>query len=90
MTSTLCIRKTPVVTDNYWYFKQPIKGFIGRRYYGHDGSLGGSLIVVGPNQLAWFEGILLAANLDKSEHEHFEAVVEILRSGDTIDMWFDI
>ncbi len=88
MSSTLCIRKTPI-TQN-WSFKQPIKGFIGRRYYNHDGSLGGDIITIGPGDLAWFEGILLAANLEKSEHKNFERVVEVLRDGETIDMWFDV
>ena len=91
MTSTLCIRKTPVVAklDN-WCFKHPIKRFIGQRYYGHDGSLGGSLITIEPDQLDWFEGILMAANLDERENKEFKAVVEVLRSGKTIDMWFEV
>ena len=91
MTSTLCIRKTPaIIKASNWSFKHPIKGYIGRRFYDHDGSLGGDLITIGPEYLEWFEGVLLAANnLDKREHKDFEAVVKVLRSGSTIDMWFD-
>ena len=88
MSSTLFIRKTPTPKSN-WGFKQPIKGFIGRRFYDHDGSLGGGIITVGSSHLAWFEGILAAAKLDKPERREFEKVVEVLRSGKTIDMWFE-
>ncbi len=90
MSSTLCIRKTPTTPKDNWCFKQPIKRFIGKRFYDHDGSLGGSLITIGSEHLAWFEGILMAAtNLDEREHKEFEAVVKVLRSGSTIDMWFE-
>ena len=88
MTSTLCIRKTPSTTSN-WHFKLPIKGFIGRRFYDHDGSLSGSLITIGPVHLEWFEGVLVAADLEKSERRDFEKVVNVLRSGNTIDMWIE-
>lgn len=89
MTSTLHIRRTPTLSSG-WTFKLPIKGFIGRKFYDHDGSLGSSLITIGPNYLEWFEGILVAADLDKSERKHFEKVVAVLRSGDTIDMWINV
>ena len=89
MTSTLCIRKTPVAKQDNWCFKHPVKRFIGRRFYDHDGSLGGDMITIGPEYLEWFEGVLIAANMDEREHKDFEAVVEILRSGNEIDMWFD-
>ena len=90
MTSTLCIRKTPVVAkQNNWSFKHPVKGWIGRRFYDHDGSLGGGMITIGPEYLEWFEGILLASNMQRSDHKEFEKVVEVLRDGNTIDMWFD-
>lgn len=91
MTSTLIIRKTPKVPNTReWNFKHPIKGFIGRRFYDHDGSLGGNLITIGPEHLEWFEGILMAAHLDERENKEFETVVKILRSGETIDVWFEI
>ena len=88
MSSTLSIRKIP--TTKNWLFKQPIKGFIGQRFYNHDGSLGGDIITIGPDHLAWFEGILVAAKLEKSERKNFERVVEVLRNGETIDIWFNV
>lgn len=90
MTSTLYIRQTPAKSRSNWHFKLPIKGFIGRRYYDHDGSLGGNLITIGPEHLEWFEGILVAANLEKSDRRDFETVVNILRDGKTIDVWIEI
>ena len=90
MTSTLCICKTPVPPRDNWCFKHPIKGFIGRRFYDHDGSLGGGEITIGPEHLEWFEGILTAANLNEREHKEFEAVVAVLRSGMSIDIWFEM
>lgn len=90
MTSTLCIRKTPVRKDDAWTFKNPIKSFIGRRFYDHDCSLGGGTVTVGPENLGWFEGILLASmSLPNPELDDFIEIVDILRDGGTIDMWFE-
>ncbi len=90
MSSTLCIRRTPKPDKNELHFKLPIKQFIGRRYYGHDGSCGGGLKTIGPEDLPWFEGILAAGSFQESERRDFEKVVQILRDGDTIDMWFEV
>ena len=90
MSSTLCIRKTPKPTKEQWHFKYPIKGLIARKFYDHDGSLGGGTITVGPEHLEWFEGVLAAGSFDKSEAREFEEIVGVLRDGGTIDMWFDV
>jgi hypothetical protein len=90
MSSTLIIRKTPKPSKSgEMAFKQPLKGFIGRKFYGHDGSCGGGIITVGADHLEWFEGILAAGNFDKSEREDLEKIVSLLREGETIDMWFE-
>lgn len=90
MTSTLCMRRTPKPSKTDWHFKLPIKGLIARKFYDHDGSLGGGMITVGPEYLEWFEGVLAAGSFDKSEMRQLEAVVNVLREGDTIDMWFEV
>jgi len=92
MSSTLFIRKTPKPTKNEIAFKQPIKGIIAGRYYDHDGSLGGGKITVGPEDLPWFEGVLAARprSADAKDWRDFERVVEMLRDGESIDMWFEV
>lgn len=90
MSSTLCIRKTPKPDKNQWHFKLPIKSFIAKRYYDHDGSCGGSMITIHPSELPWFEGILEAGNFDAKDRKDFEKVVQVLRDGDTIDLWFEV
>lgn len=90
MSSTLCIRKTPKPPrSNEWHFKQPIKGVLARKFYDHDGSLGGGMLTVGPEHLEWFEGVLAAGNFESSEKRELESVADVLRDGGTIDMWFE-
>jgi hypothetical protein len=89
LSSTLFIRRTPRPTKNVWSFKLPIKHYIAKRFYDHDGSCGGGRITIGQEHLDWFEGILIAAQLSETERKEFEDVVDILREGDTIDVWFE-
>jgi hypothetical protein len=92
MTSTLFIRKTPKPTNDQIAFKQPIKGMITRRYYNHDGSLGGNLVTVPPSHLAWWEGLLAGGDrgADEPDIKNLDRVVEMLRDGDSIDLWFEV
>ncbi len=90
MSSTLFIRKTPKPDKNEWHFKLPIKRFIAQKFYDHDGSCGDGQITIGPEELPWFEGILAAGTFETSDRRDFEKVVQILRDGDTIDMWFEV
>jgi len=92
MSSTLCMRPTPrPPASSEVSFKHPVKAIIARRFYDHDGSLGGGLVTVGTADLAWFEGVLAAeATWDKSDRRDFEKMVGLLRSGKTVDMWFEI
>lgn len=93
MSSTLFIKKTPK-QDHSIGFKLPIKGAVGRRYYDHDGSLGGGLITVAPADLPWWEGLLegmVAGSIgDKEDRRDLEKVVKMLRDGHSIDMWFEV
>lgn len=88
MSSTLVIRRTPTHKKD-WSFKLPIKGLIARKFYDHDGTCGGGMITVGQDHLEWFEGVLAAGNFEDKDRKDLEAVVQILRDGDTIDMWFE-
>ena len=90
MSSTLCIRKTPKPDKNEWHFKLPIKSLIAKRYFNHDGSLGGSMLTIGPSELNWFEGVLSAGNFNVNDRKDFEKVVEVLREGNTIDLWWNV
>lgn len=90
MSSTLCMRRTPKPPKDDWHFKVPIKSIIARKFYDHDGSLGGGTITVGPEHLEWFEGVLAAGRFDAADGRDLEAVVNVLREGGTIDMWFEV
>ena len=91
MSSTLCIRKTPILSPDAIRFKQPIKGIIARKYYDHDGSLGGGLITVSPKDLLWWEGVLAAGpRVEPSELRELEWVIKTLQDGNTLDMWFEV
>ena len=89
VSSTLCIRRTPKPDDDEWHFKLPVKGLLARKFYDHDGSLGGGMQTIGPEHLEWFEGVLAAGQFDNGDGAKLHQVVEVLREGGTIDMWFE-
>lgn len=89
MSSTLNIRRTPRPSSDDWHFKQPLKGLIARKFYDHDGSLGGGMITIGPDNLEWFEGVLAAGQFENTDRRDLEQMVEHLRVGGSLDMWFD-
>ena len=90
MSSTLHIRRTPVPDNEEWTFKQPLKGMLARKFYDHDGSLGGGIVTVGPEHLEWFEGLRegIFERLEPSDKTKFWAVMDILRAGGSVDLWF--
>ncbi len=89
MSSTLYIQRTPKPSRDIKHFKLPIKAIIAKKYYEHDGSLGGGKITLNANELSWFEGILAAGNFDEKERNDLDFIIQILRDGETIDMWFE-
>jgi len=90
MSSTLFFRRTPTATSkSVCSFGQPIKGAIARRFYDHDGSLGGELLTIGRDELGFFEG-LAAACPNPKDRTALEVIVSILRDHGTIDMWFEV
>ncbi len=89
MTSTLCMRKTPKPSKDGWHFKVPIKSIFARRFYDHDGSLGGGMITIGATDLSWIEGVIAAGSFDKKEISELHAICDHIREGGTIDMWFE-
>ena len=91
MSSTLCMRRTPKPPEaEQWHFKYPVKGWFARRFYDHDGSLGGGMHTIGPEQLDWIDGLLLGGRCDEQERQNLAAVAEVLREGGTVDMWFEV
>lgn len=90
MSSTLIVRQTPKTIKDELTFKQPIKGIIARKFYEHDGSLGGSQITIGNEYIDWFEGVLAGVKIEPDERIKLEKIIDILKSGNTIDMWFDV
>ncbi len=90
MTSTLCVRKTPKPTKDEWHFKQPIKGILARRFYDHDGSLGGGMITIGGEHLEWLEGVQAAGSFDARDTIDLNAIIDVLRNGGSIDLWFEV
>jgi hypothetical protein len=91
MSSTLIMRKTPAPRDDETVsFKLPVKAILARRFYDHDGSLGGGMVTVGPEELGWFEGVLAGADRwSRAEVEDFKKMVGVLRDGGSVDMWFE-
>jgi len=90
MSSTLCIRKTPVPEKEPWAFKLPLKAIIARKFYDHDGSCGGGMITVGGDSLDWFEGVAVAGKFNEYDSNCLREIIQILREGGTVDMWFEI
>lgn len=88
MSSTLYFRRTPRA-QKLCSFKQPIKGAIARRYYDHDGSLGGDMETISRGEVAFFEG-LAAACADPADRAALEKIIRVLDEDGTIDMWFEV
>ena len=89
MSSTLLVRRTPKAPEE-WAFKMPVKSAIARRYYEHDGSLGGEMITLTATELPWFEGLLAGSSFDAEDTKSLKAIVQVLRDGDDIDLWFEV
>lgn len=91
MSSTLCFRKTPKRTDKEdLHCKQPLKGIFARRYYDHDGSLGGGVQTLTISDLRWLQGVQAAFKGDEHDSKLLNRVIELLESDETVDMWFEI
>lgn len=89
MSSTLVMSPVPKERDTV-SFKLPVKAILARRYYDHDGSLGGGMVTVGPEDLGWFEGVLAGADRwSSAEVKDFGKMVEVLRAGGSVEMWFE-
>jgi len=90
MSSTLCMRITPKPDKDEWHFKQPVKAIFARKFYGHDGSCGGGVVTLTPDELPWLEGVLDAGTFDQKDRKDLEAIARVLRSDNTVDMWFEV
>lgn len=90
MSSTLCFRVSPKPTDTEWAFKLPVKQIFARRYYDHDGSLGGGMKVLTFSDLPWLDGVLAAANYLERDMSALRAIADRLREGEAIEMWFEV
>ena len=91
MSSTLCMRVTPKPLDKKtWHFKMPVKAIFARRFYDHDGTLGGGCLTITVNDLSWLEGVMDAGNFDSSEMRDLKSIADALREGETVDMWFEV
>ena len=90
MTSTLCVRQTPTLDDHEFSFSQPVKGLIARKFYDHDGSLGGGLMTVGLEHLPWFEELLANGDFKEDDKTKLRLIIGAMRLGRTIDMWFEV
>jgi hypothetical protein len=84
------MRRTPRQTKEQWAFKLPVKGAFARRFYDHDGSLGGGMITIGADQLDWIDGLIAGGRFDASELRDLRQIADVLREGGTIDMWFEV
>ena len=84
------MRVTPKPTDTEWSFKQPVKGLFARRYYDHDGSLGGGMRTLSLADLDWIDGLIAGGKFDADDLNRLQTIADKLREGETIDMWFEV
>jgi hypothetical protein len=89
MSSTLYFRKTPKAPAEFGSFSQPLKGVFARRFYDHDGSLGGDLITLELRHLEWVCGVRDSGVGDRGDRKTLDMIIEALKSGETVDMWFE-
>jgi hypothetical protein len=87
----LCIRHKPTPSSTKeWYFGKPINNALAIEYYNNPGFLVGEIIKITPTELHLFEKFLDMDNfLDTREYDNFEAVVNLLKEGNTMDMWLE-
>jgi len=90
MSSTLCFRKTPQPPKEFGCCRFPLKGVFAEAYYGHDGSLGGGVITIEIQDLAWIRGVRDGGGWGKDDKRLLDTIVETLESGRTVDMWFEV
>lgn len=84
------MRKTPKPEKDEWHFVVPVKSIFARRFYDHDGSLGGGMVTIGARDLNWLEGVIDAGTFDKKDMKDLCAIRDHIRNGGTIDMWFEV
>jgi hypothetical protein len=88
MSSTLHFRKTPRALKEIGSCGLPLKRVFARKFYGHDGSLGGDVIRMDEEELEWLKGVRDSEVGDDSDQRLLDKAIELIESGKSIDMWF--
>lgn len=91
MSSTLIARVNPLPTDEKeWHFGQQLKCVFARRFYDHDGSLGGGRMTLDDQHLDWMEGVRDGWGTDDDQLQRLCEMIEQIKEGRTIDIWFEV
>jgi hypothetical protein len=88
MTTNLHAKKTPEPQETDWVYGIRFKQIIARKFYDHDGSCSGDLITLGLSEVEWFEGVFDAIT-DKEDRNGLQWVIDVIRSGGSIDLWIE-
>jgi hypothetical protein len=67
----------------------PLKGIFARRYFGTDGSYGNGLVRLTEKDVDWLDGLIEGGKFEKSDMRLLVKIRETLKSGSTVDMWFE-
>jgi hypothetical protein len=90
MSSVLCFRKTPTATSELGSCKKPLKAIFARRYYDHDGSCGGDMLILTGGDLEWLRGVR-DGMLEINDHSKLmDKIIQTIEGGNTVDMWFEM
>ena len=88
MSSTLCFRQTPESEEGVGRCKYPLKRIFAKKYYDHDGSLGGDIITLTYIDLPWLQGVQSVYNGD--DKEVLDEIIKLIEQAQTVDMWFEV
>jgi len=90
MSSTLYFKRTPKPgTGRLGSCKQPLKGIFAKRYYDHDGSGGGGMLIINEYDLEWLRGVR-AATTENADRTLLDKIIKEIEDGNTVDMWFEV
>lgn len=81
----MIIRKTPKPSQDEITFKLPLRDIIRSKFMGDSADM----ITIDPSTVEWWEGLLAGASVDRKDRADLAKVVEILQSGNSIDVWIE-
>jgi hypothetical protein len=91
MSSVLHFR--PVVDNDDWgSCIMPLKAIFAKKFYDHDGTLGGRTEVLAPEHLDWLRGV--KDSIDNGDNDDdvglLNKIIAVLEDGGYVEMWFNV